>query len=154
MKLICIKENYAHWGGIFTVGSKYEGTIIEHYYYTIVTDNEKYWHHNSLSIESRHWISKGYTQETLHEVIPGYLIYSEVMRRYTIKVNIPTLRVTGDDKKIYTFSLMTKQEILNEWNVEVTKQDEIAFTTSVKMTEDYFITESQIRENKLNKLGI
>jgi hypothetical protein len=153
MKLICIKEHSAHWGSILTIGSKYDSVITQNKY-TIVTDNKKYWHYNSLIIESRHWIPKGYTQETLHEVIPGYLAYSEVMRKYTIEVNIPTLRVIGDDKQTYTFSLMTKQEILNKWNVEINKNDEIAFTTTVKMAEDYFLTESQIREIKLNELGI
>jgi hypothetical protein len=53
------------------------------------------------------------------------------MRKYT-EVNIPTLRVIGDDKQTYTFSLMTKQQVLNEWNVEVNENDEIAFTTTVK----------------------
>jgi hypothetical protein len=47
------------------------------------------------------------------------------MRKYTIEVNIPTL-VIGDDKQTYTFSLMTKQQVLNEWNVEVNENDEIA----------------------------
>jgi hypothetical protein len=27
---------------------------------------------------------------------------------------------------------MTKQQVLNEWNVEVNENDEIAFTTTVK----------------------
>jgi hypothetical protein len=33
-------------------------------------------------------------------------------------------------KQTYTFSLMTKQKVLNEWNVEVNENDEIAFTTT------------------------
>jgi hypothetical protein len=75
------------------------------------------------------------------------------MRKYTIEVNIPTLRVIGDDKQTYTFSLMTNKQVLNEWNVEVNENDEIAFTTTVKWQKT-ISTESQIRENKLNEIGI
>jgi hypothetical protein len=73
------------------------------------------------------------------------------MRKYTIEVNIPTLRVIGDDKQTYTFSLMTKQQVLNEWNVEVNENDEI-YNNCKKGR--LFPTESQIRENKLNEIGI
>jgi hypothetical protein len=66
------------------------------------------------------------------------------MRKYTIEVNIPTLRVIGDDKQTYTFSLMTKQ-ILNEWNVEVNENDEIAFTTTVKWQKTISLQKDQIR---------
>jgi hypothetical protein len=72
------------------------------------------------------------------------------MRKYTIEVNIPTLRVIGDDKQTYTFSLMTKQQVLNEWNVEVNENDEIYNNCK---NGRLFPTESQIRENK-NEIGI
>jgi hypothetical protein len=56
MKLICIKEHSAHWGKSI-IGSKYDSVITQNKY-TIVTDKKKYWHYNSLIIESRHWIPK------------------------------------------------------------------------------------------------
>jgi hypothetical protein len=56
MKLICIKEQHTQ-GSILTIGSKYDSVITQNKY-TIVTDNKKYWHYNSLIIESRHWIPK------------------------------------------------------------------------------------------------
>lgn len=153
MKLFCIKNDWAHWGDVLTVGKEYTGQTDIHSY-SIVTDNEKYWYYMSLIGDSREWIGKGYKQETLHEVIPGYLQYKEIMEKYTIRVSIPIVKVLCDDKHINTYCTMTKEEILNKWNVELNKKGEIAFTTSVKMLEDYFLTTEQIRDNRLKDLGI
>jgi hypothetical protein len=153
MKLLCIKEESAYWGSILEIGKFYTGYTMIHTY-SIVTNNEKYWHHNQLILSSREWIQKGYKQDTLHEVIPGYLQYREVMEKYTIKVEIPVITVICDDSHTNTYCSMTKEEILNKWNVELNKKGEIAFTTTVKMAEDYFLTVEQIRDNKLKDLGI
>ncbi len=153
MKLLCIKGEWAHWGDVLTIGKLYTGYTMEHTY-SIVTDNEKYWYYNSLFTSSVEWIRKGYTQETLHEVIPGYLQYREVMEKYTIKVVIPVTTVICDDSHTNTFCSMSKEEILNKWNVELNNRGEIAFTTTVKMVENYFLTVEQIRDNKLKDLGI
>ena len=153
MKLFCIKNEWSHWGDVLTVGKEYTGQTDIHSY-SIVTDNEKYWYYMSLIGDSREWIGKGYKQETLHEVIPGYLQYKEIMEKYTIRVSIPIVKVLCDDKHINTYCTMTKEEILNKWNVELNKKGEIAFTTSVKMLEDYFLTTEQIRDNRLKDLGI
>jgi hypothetical protein len=153
MKLLCIKGEWAHWGDVLTIGKTYTGINNEHTY-SIVTDNEKYWYYNSLFTSSTEWIRKGYTQETLHEVIPGYLQYNEVMSKYTIKVSIPVIAVICDDKQTNTYCSMTKEEILNKWNVELNNRGKIAFTTTVKLVEDYFLTTEQLRDNKLKELGI
>ena len=153
MKLLCIKKIWAHWGDVLNIGKLYNGYSMEHTY-SIVTDNEKYWYYNSLFTSSVEWIRKGYTQETLHEVIPGYLQYREVMEKYTIKVVIPVTTVICDDSHTNTFCSMSKEEILNKWNVELNNRGEIAFTTTVKMVENYFLTVEQIRDNKLKDLGI
>lgn len=153
MKLLCIKKQWAHWGDVLTVDKVYTGYTMEHTY-SIVTDNEKYWQYLTLISTSIEWIRKGYRQETLHEVIPGYLQHHEIMEKYTIKVTIPVITVVCDDKQKNTFCLMSKEEILNKWNVELNNRGEIAFTTTVKMLEDYFLTVEQIRDNRLKNLGI
>lgn len=153
MKLLCIKNDWAHWGDVLTEGKEYTCQPDIHSY-SIVTDNKNYWYYMSLIGDSREFIGKGYTQETLHEVIPGYLQYREIMNKYTIKVSIPIVNVLCDDKNINTYCSMTKQEILDKWKVELNKKGEIAFTITVRMLEDYFLTTEQIRDNRLKDLGI
>lgn len=153
MKLLCIKGECNHWGDILTIGKSYTGINNEHTY-SIITNNEKYWYYLTLVSNSREWIEKGYKQETLHEVIPGYLQYREIMEKYTIKVSVPVTNILCDDKHINTYCIITKEEILNKWNVELNNKGEIAFTTTIRMLEDYFLTMEQVRDNRLKELGI
>jgi hypothetical protein len=110
MKLICKKGKIAHWGAILIEGQEYEGDIITKST-EIITDFDNYWKFTEKIATSRDWIRKGYTQETLHEVIPGYKTLSDVNSLYTKKVNIPFIRIKCSDYQHNDFCLLTDKEV-------------------------------------------
>lgn len=154
MKATCINLKMAHWGDIFVPGKEYEYTIAEPKKVSIITDNEKYWYYTGLIAGSIDWIRKGYTQETLHKVIPGYLNHNEVMEKYTIKVELPFVNIKGDDNQIYTLCSMSKEEILSNHKVELNDKGGIAFNYTIYLIDEYFDYAQIRRDRKLKELGI
>lgn len=150
----CINEKWAHWGVIFDEGKEYNFEYIEDKNVSIITDYEKYYHYNSLIANSRDWIILGYKQENLHEVIPDYLEHSEIMKRYTIKVELPFIKVKGDDGNNYSLCTLTKEEILSLYDVAINKDGKIAFNYSTYLVEEYFDFKEISRDKKLKELGL
>ena len=150
----CINEKWAHWGVIFDEGTEYNFEYIEGKNVSIITDYEKYYHYNSLIANSRDWIILGYKQENLHEVIPDYLEHSEIMKRYTIKVELPFIKVKGDDGNNYSLCTLTKEEILSLYDVAINKDGKIAFNYSTYLVEEYFDFKEISRDKKLKELGL
>lgn len=155
MKIVCINEKWAHWGTIFKKDKEYSATPVENKKVSIVTDCDKYYHFISIgaSLEVREWIRKGYTEDNLHEVVPGYLKYKEIGDRYTIKVELPFIRVIGDDKSINDFCTLTHQEISSRYNITL-KKGKVPFRYTTYLFEEYFEYKDVIRNNKINELGI
>lgn len=154
MKITCINEKSAHWGEIFVPGKVYDYENIEPKGVSIIIDNEKYWYYNGLISSSINWIRQGYTQETLHEVIPGYIQHGELMSKYTIKVELPFVKIKGDDNQYYSFCTMSKEEILNNYNLELNDRGEIPFNYTNYLIDDYFDYKVKRRDDKLKELGI
>lgn len=150
----CINGKWAHWGIIFDEEKEYNFEYIEDKDFSIITDYEKYYYYNGLIANSRYWIRKGYTQETLHEVIPDYIKHSEIMERYTTKVKLPFIKVKGDDGNNYALCTLTKEEILSLYDVAINKDGKIAFNYSTSLVEEYFDFKEITRDKKLKELGI
>lgn len=155
MKIVCINEKWAHWGIIFKKDKEYSTIPVENKKVSIITDCDKYDHFISIgaSLEVREWIRKGYTEDNLHEVVPGYIKYKEIGDRYTIKVELPFIRVIGDDTSIYHFCALTHQEISSRYNITL-KKGKVPFRYTTYLLEEYFEYKDVIRNNKLNELGI
>lgn len=150
----CIKEKFAHWGIIFEEEKYYNFEYIDDKDVSIITDYEKYYYYNGLIANSRYWIRKGYTQETLHEVIPDYIKHSELKERYTCNVKLPFIKVKGDDGNNYALCTLTKEEILSLYDVAINKDGKIAFNYSTSLVDEYFDFKEITRDKKLKELGI
>ncbi len=118
---------------------------------TVITDNEKYFHYIGIISKSVSWIRKGYKEEELPTVIPGYLNYEEVKEMYTKEIEVPTVRILSEPNSInsngtlYEFITVTRDELVKKYGSS-------KFTTSYKFFEDYFETKDAIRNNTINTL--
>jgi len=91
------------------------------------------------------WVRKGYTQETLKEVIPGYLTMKERDDRYTIGIEITFFCLTTDDGHTAAYCILSKKELLDKYG-------SCKFSTTVYFFEDYFETLEEVRDKKLNEI--
>jgi hypothetical protein len=153
IKLICTQPMVAHWGNILIPGQEYIGSIYLRDT-EIITDHDNYWKYINLTAGSIGWIRKGYTEDTLHEVIPGYMKSSEINRLYTKKVEMPFIRVKCSDNRHNTFCLLSDAELF-ELGADKDKgryKGKPCFTYSVYRVDDYFDYASIRRDNILNKI--
>jgi murein DD-endopeptidase MepM/ murein hydrolase activator NlpD len=84
------KPMVAHWGDILIPDMEYTGEIFFRDT-EIITDYINYWKYSDLIIKGAEWHNKGYTENELHEVIPGYMKSSEIKRLYTKTIEMPFL---------------------------------------------------------------
>lgn len=157
MKLMCIKEMTAHWGEIFIVGQEYTVSKIETRSTEVITDYDNYWKHTSMVAGSIEWIRKGYTQERLPEVIPGYLELTEVHNRYAKKVDMPFAVIKGTDGQFNSFCLLSEGEVYNLGavkNKDGNRKGRPSFNYTVHMIDDYFDYVQTRRDKILKELGI
>lgn len=158
MKLLCHTSYTAHWGSILTKDKLYDVISIEDNETEVVTDYKLYYDAllKAANItEVRKWIDKGYTQETLHEVIPGYLTISEIKKLYTKKLILPFIVVKTDEDNSMKFCIPSKEELLNMGCVLSEGQahyGKIAFGYSIHMIDEYFNYSDIRRDNKLNNI--
>lgn len=154
MKLRCIKGRAAHWGSILTEGKYYE--VISEPGYSkktdIITNYEKYWYYTSMQSRSITWIRQGYTQENLHEVMPGYISIQEKDRLYTKDIVVPFFTFRGDDDSSPSFCVLTNEEIIRLGSDISPKDGKPCFCYSVYMLDEYFDYQSIRRDNKLKEI--
>jgi hypothetical protein len=156
MKLTCKKLKAAHWGIILEVGKEYEGRIITKST-EIITDFDNYWKYTKKVASSRDWIKKGYTQETLHKVIPGYRTLSEINDLYTKTIDMPFIRILCSDNQYNDYCLLTDEEIYAlsaDINKDGNKTGKPAFQYTVYRVDEYFDYTAIRRDNILIQLGI
>jgi hypothetical protein len=155
IKLVCKKAKGAHWGFILEEGKEYEGRIITKST-EIITDVDKYWKYTEKVASSRDWIKKGYTQETLHEVIPEYKTLSEINDLYTKRINMPFIHILCSDNMYNDYCLLTDEELYAlgaDINKDGNKKGEPAFSYTVHRVDEYFDYTPIRRDNILSQLG-
>ncbi len=147
MKLRCIRsrsntsfqDEYC-----IAVGKWYHTTQCYKHNVDVIIDYEK-WHEATVKVAGAiDWIRRGYTQDNLHEVIPGYLGRQEIKKRYCKTVELDYYSVRCNDGEINTFIGNSKAEFINKYGDKA--------LVTLTFLEDYFETEEQIRDNKLNNL--
>jgi hypothetical protein len=157
MELVCIKDMAAYWGSILTSGKSYKVKNQYEKSITFITDYDMYWKYVSMIARSITWIRKGYTQETLHEVMPGYLIHSEVMRLYTKSVMAPHFDFATDDNSTESMCVLSDGELIS-MGADIAKggkrKGKASFSYTVHLLDDYFDYQGIRRDNKLNGLGL
>lgn len=156
MKLLCIEPRAAHWGSILTKGKWYDADICEKEV-EIITNYDEWIKQIGLVSSSITWIRKGYTEETLPEVIPGYMTMKEVNRLYTKRIMMPHIVVRTDDNSRMSLITLTEKEIL-ELGADISKaknerkKGRPAFGYSVYLVDDFFDYLPTRRDNRLNEL--
>jgi hypothetical protein len=156
MKLLCIEPRAAHWGRILTKGKWYDADICEKEV-EIITNYDEWYKQIGLGSQSITWIRKGYTQENLHEVLPGYMTLSEINRLYTKRIMMPHIVVRTDDNNTMSLVTLSIQEIL-DLGADVSKapnrkkNGRPAFGYSVYLVDDFFDYLPTRRDNRLNEL--
>jgi hypothetical protein len=152
--LICTQPMVAHWGDILIPGMEYIGEIF--YKDTdIITDYVNYWKYHDLVIKGMEWHNKGYTENTLHEVIPGYMKSSDIIRLYTKRVEMPFISVKCSDTQTNSFCLLSDEEIFRFGADKRPKGRDMGrpcFRYSVHRVDDYFDYVSIRRDNVLNNV--
>ena len=157
MKLLCIESKYAHWGSILTKDKWYDVIEIKDKEVEIITNYDEWYKQIGLISSSITWIRKGYTQENLHKVIPGYMTMSEVSRLYTKKIMMPHVIIKTDDKSTMSLITLSEQEIL-DLGADVSKASnrkrngKPAFGYTVYLVDDYFDYLPTRRDNRLKEL--
>lgn len=159
MKLLCIKGMAAHWGTIFEEGKEYD--VIEMYERKVgfITDYKKYYEKISLLARSRDWISKGYTKDNLHEVMPGYMKSEEVNRLYVKEVMLPHALIKRDDGQSEAFCLTSYEEFYKMGaTVSEARNNNLrgkpAFQYSVRVIDENFDYVQIRRDRILSEIGI
>jgi hypothetical protein len=154
LTLICKSLMMAHWGEILIPGQEYQGEIL--FKETqIITDYDKYWYYNGLACNSIDWIRKGYNEDNLHEVIPGYIKNSEIDRLYTKKIEMPFIKVKCSDGQTNSFCLLTDEELYRLGAAKGEGGNSLGkpcFCYTVHRVDEYFDYSSIRRDNVLNKI--
>ena len=134
----------------------------------IITDHDNYLKYTDLIIRSMEWLKRGYTTETLPEVIPDYITFEEVNKRFTKRIDIPFAFIRCSDNQINKFCLLSDKEVF-DLGADIHSprnglcyvsdksgkyEGRPTFTLTVYMIDDYFDYNQIRREKKLNKLGI
>jgi len=145
MELKCKKNEDVYWGSLLTEGRYYKVVETRKYITTLITDYDNYMKYTKLIAGAIDWIRKGYEQDKLHEVIPGYLTIKERDALYTKEVEILKLIVNTDDGNSGSYCATTKQELLDKYG-------SCKFDTSIYFVEDYFDTTAELREAAINKI--
>jgi len=154
LTLMCTQPMMAHWGEILIPGQEYIGEII--FKSTeIITDYDNYWHYDGLVADSFKWLRKGYTQETLHEVIPDYKSIKEFHELYSKRVDMPFVKIKCSDSQTNTFCLLSDAEIFSLGS-DIGKggrsEGKPCFSYSVNRVDDYFDYSQLRRDNIINKI--
>ena len=154
LTLMCVQPKVAHWGDILIPGQEYTGEII--FQSTeIITDYDNYWHYSGLIANSRVWLRKGYTSETLHEVIPGYKTIKEVQDLYTKRIDMPFVKIKCSDSQTNGFCLLSDAEVFSLGS-DIGKggrsEGKPCFAYSVYRVDDYFDYSQLRRDNIINKI--
>jgi hypothetical protein len=97
-------------GTIFEEGKEYDVIEIVERKVGFITDYKKYSEKISLLARSRDWISKGYTKDNFHEVMPGYIKMDELKRLYIKEVMLPHALIKGADGHTNSFCLTSYEE--------------------------------------------
>jgi hypothetical protein len=154
LELICTNMMMAHWGEILIPGREYIGEI-KFVPTEIITDYDNYWYYNDLVANSIVWLRKGYTPETLHEVMPGYKTIKEFHELYTKRIDMPFVSVKCSDSQTNTFCLLSDSEIFSLGS-DIGKggrnEGKPCFSYSVNMVDDYFNYSQIRRDNIIDKL--
>lgn len=157
MQLRCIEPITAHWGPILIPDEIYDVIEIKDVSTRIITDHDNYLKYTDLIIRSMEWLKKGYTPETLPEVMPDYITFEEVNKRFTKRVDIPFAFIRCSDNKINNFCLLSDKEVF-DLGADIHKSGNYegrpTFNYTVYMIDDYFDYLQTRRDIKLNKLGI
>jgi hypothetical protein len=150
---------FAHWGTIFEEGKEYD--VIEMYERKVcfITDYKKYSEKISLLAKSRDWISKGYTKDNLHEVMPGYIKMDELKRLYIKEVMLPHALIKGDDGQTNSFCLTSYEEFYKMGAaVSEARNNNLrgkpAFEFSVRVIDENFDYVQTRRDKRLSEIGI
>ena len=154
LRLICTDPMVAHWGDILIVGQEYTGEII--YKSTeIITDYDNYWYYNGLIADSFRWLRKGYTEENIHEVMPGYKNHKEVDGLYTKRVDTPFIKVKCSDGQTHHFCLLSDAEFFalgSDIGKGGRSEGKPCFAYTVYQVDDYFDYVQTRRDNIINKI--
>ena len=154
LRLICNQPMVAHWGDILIVGQEYTGDIT--YVNTeIITDYENYCKYISMISSSLEWLRKGYTQENMHEVMPGYKNHKEVNGLYTKRIDMPFIRVKCSDGQTNQFCLLSDAELFtlgSDIGKGGRSEGKPCFSYTVHQVDDYFDYVQTRRDNIINKI--
>ncbi len=163
MKLRCIKKKEAYWGDIFIPGDWYDMIETEREV-TLITDYDNYYKYVTMISQSILWIRKGYTEENMHEVMPGYITMKEKENRYTIKVKLPYGQLKGVDDHIYSYYLLSDDEIIEKFGLDreiaISKDTKtnsfgrLSFGTTENVIDNFFDYLPTRRDNRLKELGL
>ena len=159
MRLRCTNGMFAHWGTIFEEGNEYDVIEIVERNVVFITDYKEYWEKISLISGSLTWLRKGYTQDNLHEVIPGYMTAKEVKKLYTKEVMLPHALIKGDDGQTNSFCLTSYEEFYKMGAaVSEARNDNLrgkpAFEFSVRVIDENFDYVQTRRDKRLSEIGI
>jgi hypothetical protein len=159
MKLRCTNGMTTHWATIFEEGKEYDVIEIVEKKVSFITDYDRYWEKAKLIAGSRDWITRGYTKENLHEVIPGYITGEEVKRLYIKEEILPHALIKGDDGQTNSFCLTSYEEFY-KMGAAVSKANnrtlrgKPAFEWTVRVIDEYFDYVQIRRDIKLSEIGI
>ena len=159
MRLRCTHGMFAHWGNIFEEGKEYDVIEIVERKVGFITDYKKYFEKITLLARSRDWIREGYTQDNLHEVMPGYMKMEEVKRLYIKEVMLPHALIKGDDGQTNSFCLTSYEEFYKMGAaVSEARNDNLrgkpAFEFSVSVIDENFDYVQTRRDRRLSEIGI
>lgn len=151
MKIRCNKTLSYYWGDILIEGEEYDMPEIHIIKARLTTNYDEYFKYTRLVAGAIDYIREGYTQETLPQVIPGYLKLEEIRDLYTTSIDLPmiTLRSKESPKDLVSLCLLSEEEIKGKYGI-----DKVHFDSTITFIDEYFEYKSVRRHNKLNSLGI
>jgi hypothetical protein len=156
--LRCKKSISYHWGVQFEVGKIYQ---ISNYFdqdVDVITYHDMYWEMNRIiSLSGQYLIKKGIKDPLeIEKNLPGYIEALSCFenRKFTKKINLPFVSVYSESKSLHTFCSLNDKAISEKYNIDLKPNGEIPFVNTVATLYKNFDYISEIRNNKLNDLGI
>lgn len=135
-----------HWGVEFEEGKIYQISDFFEQQVEVITEYDTYYQMITLRASS----SLGYGGS--YDVFLDHI--ESLHRKFSKKITLPFVSIYSENKSLHTFCTLNDKDISEKYNIVLKPNGEIPFANTVTTLYKNFDYISDIRNNKLNDLGI
>jgi len=140
-----------HWGVEFEEGKIYQISDFFEQQVEVITEYDTYYQmRKSLEIV----LAKDQVSLTDPRVVDFFDQVESLRRKFSKKITLPFVSIYSENKSLHTFCTLNDKDISEKYNIVLKPNGEIPFVNTATTLYKNFDYISDIRNNKLNDLGI